>query len=86
MKKLILSIALTVFAVSVQAGDTKTCSDKQSSCCGGDKATMQTKAEGSECGGCTEMTKSKKATHMAKNQSAGKHALLSPKAAADAVK
>ena len=84
MKKLILSVALGAFAFAVQAGGDKACTDKDSPCCGGAKATMQTKAEKSECTECP-MAKTK-ASKVAKKQTTGRHALLSPKAAADAVK
>jgi hypothetical protein len=86
MKKLILSVALAAFAFAVQAGGDKTCSDKDSPCCGGAKETMQTKAEKSGCSDCAMAKQTKDSKIAKKQQYSGRHALLSPKAAADAVK
>jgi hypothetical protein len=73
MKKLILSAITVAFAFALQAGDTKTCQEKdgKSACCSKAKASDQTKA-----GCCSGMKMSSKETP-------GKQALLSPKAAAE---
>src|SRR5437016_1591017 len=73
MKKLILSSIMLAFALAVQAGDTKTCQDKdaKAACCSKTKATEQTKAA---C--CSGMK-------MTSKETPGKQALLSPKAAAE---
>jgi hypothetical protein len=76
----ILSITVAVFALAVQAGNEKACSDKgNSSCCASVKA-EQTKAE-------NPASKSAKAPYTAKSASkeaASKRPLQSPKAFADA--
>jgi len=76
MQKLILSLTIVAFAVAVQAGDTKSCQDKdaKSACCSKMKASEQTKA------GCCSGMK------MTSKETPGKQALLSPKAAAEAGK
>jgi hypothetical protein len=71
MKKLILSSMMLAFALAVQAGDTKTCTDSKAACCSQSKGTQQTKAS---C--CSGMK-------MTSKETPGKQALLSPKAAAE---
>ena len=86
MKRIILSVMLAAFAVAVQAGDDKACTDKEKSgCCMKAKSADQAKA------GCCSMDKQAKTTG---SQAAGntckagatKVALMSPKAAAEAGK
>jgi hypothetical protein len=45
MKKLILTGILAAFAVAVQAGDDKSCSDKEGSSCCKAKVSMESKSE-----------------------------------------
>ncbi len=41
MKKLILSVVVTAFAVAVYAGEGKSCADKEGSCCSAKTKTSQ---------------------------------------------
>jgi hypothetical protein len=100
MKKLILSMMLAAFAVAVQAGEEKSCSDKEGSgCCGKAKASekvkvsTQVQAKGEEAkGGCCQSKQQVSTTTCpftgkttAKAGKAnGRQALKSPKAGADA--
>ncbi len=81
MKKVILSVMLVAFAVAVQAGDAKSCADKeQGGCCPKAKPGAEAKAE------CPMAKQAKAQCPMAKQAKAGekdapvKQALASPKA------
>ena len=81
MKKIILSVMVTAFAVAVYAGEGKACSDKEGSCCAGKaKTSVQVKGEcpmAKQASACSSTA--------AKNKGiAAKQVLMSPKAQAEA--
>ncbi len=79
MKKIILSLMLVAFAVAVQAGDAKTCQDKEKTaagCCGNKMKTSQ-QAQGT-CPFAAKAACSKQTA--AKKTEVKQTALLSPKA------
>jgi len=81
MKKLILSVVVTAFAVAVYAGEGKSCADKEGSCCSAKtKTSQQVKGEcpmakqtAASC--CSETAKTK--------TTVAKRILQSPKAQAE---
>ena len=81
MKKLILSVVVTAFAVAVYAGEGKSCSDKEGSCCSAKTKTSQ-QVKG-ECPMAKQATAS--CPNSAKSRTtAAKQVLQSPKAQAEA--
>jgi hypothetical protein len=83
MKQLILSATLFAFVVAVQAGETKTCNDKEKAgCCSQAKATAQAK----ECPMAKELAKSGCSGGACKATPTKQQALMSPKAAAELAK
>jgi hypothetical protein len=85
MKRIILSVIVMAFAVAAQAGDAKTCPDKnkdQTGCCAS-KVKVSTEAKE----GCCPLAKAACCQQASAKQTAVKQtALLSPKAAAEASK
>jgi hypothetical protein len=83
MKKLILSVVITALAVAVYAGESKSCADKEGSCCSAKAKTSQEvkgecpMAKQATAGCCAEAAKTK-------NTVAKRVILQSPKAQAEA--
>jgi hypothetical protein len=84
MKRIILSVMVLAFAVAVQAGDDKTCQDKDKdkpACCASHKTKVSTEANTEKGEGCCPFAKAAccKQT-MAKQTTAKQPVLFSPKA------
>ncbi|MCU0784607.1 MAG: hypothetical protein MUF81_11315 [Verrucomicrobia bacterium] len=80
MKRLILALTIVAFAVAVQAGEGKGCCKNKAACADKDKAACAAKAES----GCCAKAASSAKGNCPKSQAA-KKALMSPKAAGEAV-
>jgi hypothetical protein len=79
MKKLVLSVMVTAFAVAVYAGEGKTCSDKE----GGSCCAAKTKTSQQAQGQCSMAKETASCSNTAKSRTTAK-VLQSPKAQAEA--